>query len=386
VHELQSYSNCNLNLRPEWPSYGGELRRQGVHTVYLGKTDVYAPGAELGFSEMILPLERPLPGDTNHGRRPLSVRPDGAERAFMFGPAEAVFPLDVQVTDAALEWLGSTAPRLDRPWAMTVNLCKPHFPHHVTQDLWDLYPQGADLPDYGPEHPSAQHEYARDLRTHFQTDAFTEEQIRGLRRGYLGCVTFMDRQVGRLLAALERSGVLAETDVIYTSDHGEMLGKFGMWWKCSLYEDSVRVPLIAAGPSFDRGSRVGTPVDLHDVRASLFSCTGVRNPEDWCGRALQEIPGHDPERVVFSEYHGHGTRSGAYLVRKGKWKLIFHMAAPHQLFDLERDPHECDNLYDLEPGVAAELEADLRLFCHPEHENERAHAFEEEQLASPAST
>jgi choline-sulfatase len=267
---------------------------------------------------------------------------------------------------------------------LAVNISNPHFPQYAYPELWDLYPDGGDLPAHGPDCASANHPYARDLRDHFETDLFSEEQTRGLRRGYLGCVTFVDRQLGRLLDALEESGQRADTDVIYTSDHGEMLGKFGMWWKCSLYEDSVRVPCIAAGPSYARGRRVSTPVTLHDVQAALFASVGAERPPDWVGEPLQGVPAEDPERAVFAEYHGHGTRASAYMVRKGRWKYIHYVAARDQLFDLEVDPDEVNNLHGARPDVAREMRRELERICSPEAENERAEAFIERQLASIA--
>jgi len=86
------------------------------------------------------------------------------------------------VLDLAVQWLSEQAPRLGGPWTLTVNTGAPHFPHHVTQELWDMYRDAADTPRYGGEHPSGRHPYARDLRAHFEADLFTEEQVRGLRR------------------------------------------------------------------------------------------------------------------------------------------------------------------------------------------------------------
>ncbi|MCD6520273.1 MAG: sulfatase-like hydrolase/transferase [Anaerolineae bacterium] len=382
VHEIQTYSNCNVGMEEfRYPAYGQLLAEQGVHAVHVGKVDVYRPGKELGFSEMILPGDRPLPGDVNHQRKPsLAIRHGAAKRADGFGPRAKPFARDLAVVDAAVKWLLERAPQIRGPWVLAVNTVKPHFPHFVTPELWEMYPQGADLPEYGPDCVTANHPYARDLRAHFECDQFTEEQIRGLRRGYLGCVTFIDQQLGRLLDALRKIGQLEQTNVIYTSDHGEMLGKFGMWWKCSLYEDSVRIPLLAAGPDFSQGLRVKTPVSLLDLQASLFHCTEAERPSDWKGSPLQKVPVDDPERVVFAEYHGHGTRSGAFMIRQGRWKLIYYMEAPHQLFDLYEDPEELHNLSEKLPGKVAELEAELRRVCSPEKENERAHAFERAQL------
>ncbi|MFC5649709.1 sulfatase-like hydrolase/transferase [Paenibacillus solisilvae] len=379
VHELQNYSNCNLAIPSEAPAYGSVLREQGVYTAYFGKTHVYAPADKLGFSEIHGWKEMKTPGDVNFVRRPLAIREGAADRANGFGVKEEAFDGDLKVMDAALRWLRETAPTLDAPWNLTINLLNPHFPQWNTEAYWNLYPEAADLPRLGRNEASANHPYAQDLRDHFETDLFTEAQIRGLRRGYAGNVAFVDDQLGRLLDAVDDGGFRSTTQVVYTADHGDMLGKFGMWWKCSLYEDSVRIPCIAAGPGFPEGERVRTPVDLHDVQASLFQAAGVKRPADWVGSPLQLIPADDAERVIFSEYHGHGTRSGAFMIRKGDWKLIYCTEAPHLLFDLADDPDERFDVLADHPVKASELENELRRICSPETEDERAHAFQARQ-------
>jgi choline-sulfatase len=265
---------------------------------------------------------------------------------------------------------------------LSVELLKPHFPQYVTPDLWDEYAAGADLPRYGRDEPSANHPRARDLRDHFQTDKFTDDQIRGLRRGYLGCISFVDQQLGRLIDALERTKQLANTIVIYTSDHGDMLGKFGMWWKSSLYDDSSRVPLIVAGPGFAPGARVKTPVSLFDLQASFFHALDAKRPAHWSGTPLQKVAANDPSRVVFSEYHGHGTRASSFLVRRGDTKLMYHVDAPSQLFNLADDPEELHNLADSKPALLKDLTQELRKFCDPELENRRAEEMIGKELAA----
>ena len=379
VHEIQTYNNCNVFVS-DHPTYGRVLAEQGVHTAHIGKVDVYTRPSELGFSEMILAGDRQTPGDQNIARAPLGVREDGAARASHYGVKDNPFPHDERCMEAGLKWLSETAPSLQQPWTLQLNLIKPHFPHYVTQELWDLYPQGADLPEHGVECETAQHPHAADLRRHFDVGGFTEEQVRGLRRGYLGCITYVDEQLGRVLDMLEETGALENTVIAYTSDHGEMLGKFGMWWKCTLYEDAVRVPLIVAGPGFDAGARVSTPVDLLDLQATPFAATGSRRPEEWTGAPLQEIAADDGERVVFAEYHGHGTRSSAFMVRRGHRKLIHYHDAPLQLFDLASDPDELHNLATAQPEVVRELERELHKVCSPAEENRRAEEFIARQL------
>lgn len=260
------------------------------------------------------------------------------------------------------------------------------FPHYAPPEFWAWYPGEGDLPEHDARCPTAQHPYARKHRAFFEAEAFTQQQVRGLRKGYLACISFVDHQLGRLVDAIAEAGLSATTNVAYASDHGEMLGKFGMWWKCCLYEDAARVPMIAAGPDCAGGRRVATPVDLHDLRASLFAATGATQPSDWLGTPLQGMPSDDPQRVVFSEYHGHAAPGSAYLIRKGDWKYVHYVDAPCQLFDLKTDPQELEDLAPTHPDKVHELLGELHAICSPEREHERAESFINRQLDHVATT
>lgn len=383
VHELQTYSNCLVNLRRDFPTYGRVLDEQGVYSAYIGcNFDVYDRPENLGFSETFTERLRQYPGDCNIGRE-VMVLEGAAARADDFGPRpeHEAFGRDLLVMDKALAWLHETAPRLDRPWTLSINLHAPHFPYHTTPSLWAQAVDGADLPAHGVEAASAEHPRTRELRRYYQTDAFTEAQVRGLRRGYLGAVEWVDGQLGRLMDAMKALGLERETVLIYASDHGAMRGEFGLWWKGSLHEPCARVPCVAAGPGFDQARRIATPVDLHDLHAAFFEATGAQRPADWQGTPLQRI-GDEPDRVAFSEYHGQGVRGSSFLLRCGRWKLIWHADAPHQLFDLHADPAETCNLAEREPRALYEMEQRLRAICDPQRENERAETFIAEQLAA----
>jgi len=378
AHDLQTYSNCNLRVDASPESYGAALARQDVHAVHIGKTDVYAPGKELGFSEIIRPIDRSRPGDTNHRRNPMSIREGAAQRADGFGPREDAGAQDALCVDDAVKWLRESAQNVAEPWVLVVQVTHPHFPHIAPPEFWEMYGE-QDLPAHG-ECASANHPYAIAIRRHFETEHFSDEQIRGLIRGYLACVSLVDHQLGRVLDTVEELGMNNTTNVAYTSDHGDMLGKFGMWWKCSLYEDAVRVPMIVRGPDFPTHVRVQTPVDLHDLRAAMFAATGASQPEGWVGQPLQTIAPDDSKRIVFSEYHGHGTPGSSYMIRQGPWKYLHHATAPCQLFNLDNDPEELDDIAPTNPDIVARLDAELRKICAPEHENDRAEQFINRQL------
>ena len=364
THETQAYNNSKV-IERRHPSYGGVLAAQGVHSMYVGGgSNLYRDPFHLGFAEM-LGVERTgrtLGTHAISAERP-STKP--AKTTGAYGPVEDLYASDEAHVDAAVDWISRQAPTLGRPWTMTIGINPPHPPYTTEPRYWDLYGEHEDLPAHGCEQESAQHPYARDARDNGRWD-YSDDLVRALRRGYYGAVTYVDEQLGRLLDAVERNGLGQDTIVCYTSDHGEMLGKFGMWGKCSLYEDAARVPLLAAGPGFRPGSRVSTPVTLLDLQASLFHAVGARRPEAWRGRPLQTMPADDPDRPVLATYHGHNARGGAFMLRRGDWKLLHHRAAPHQLFHLGDDPEELVNLWSERPDVVAELESELRAICDPE--------------------
>lgn len=381
VHRIQCYNNSMAVERPNYSSYGRILDAAGVHAVHVGKVDAYRPVDELGFTEMMGRGFRG-DGDTFISRDPLALRQDGQQRADRVGVRADPFAVDEQRVEDALDFLDRSRD-LSGPWTMEVNLNAPHFPHVVTEELWERYAGHDDLPEYGVDAAPASHPYAADLRRHFGTHVFTAEVTRAHRRAYYGRVTFVDFQLGLLLDRLEETGQRGNTVVVYTSDHGEMLGLFGMWFKSSMYEDSVRVPLVVSGPGFGHGKRVQTPVSQWDLSAMVFSATGVTAPEYWSGTSLDSVAADDPDRAAFSEYHGHGTRGSAVMVRQGRWKFLYNARAPHQLFDLETDPHELVNLAETEQSIVQKLTERLREeFCDPELEQDRAERFIGAQLAA----
>ena len=329
---------------------------------------------------MILPWDRKLPGDIYHKHNPIAIRTGAAARAEEYGIRQHAGSEDIRWVDEAIKWLHNSGPAMDLPWVLVVNIKSPHFPHYAAPEFWEMYPNESDLPKYGIECKSAQHPYAKAIRRHFETNRFSLEQARGLRHGYLACISFVDHQLGRLIKALETTGMRDTTNIVYTADHGEMLGKFGMWWKCSLYEDAVRIPLIATGPDFSVGQHVKTPVDLHDLRASLFSTTAAQQPSEWLGTPLENIHRDDTRRIVFSEYHGHGVPGSCYMIRKGRWKYIHYYKAPSQLFDIETDSNELQNLAGFDKDTVLEMETELRTICSPSLENNRAEQFITQQL------
>jgi arylsulfatase A-like enzyme len=181
----------------------------------------------------------------------------------------------------------------------------------------------------------------------------TKEVISDQLCEYYGLVTHLDEQVGRILAALQKSGHADDTIVIYTADHGLALGSHGLLGKQSLYEHSMKSPLVVAGPGVPAGKSTDAFTYLFDLFPTVCDLAGAKPPEGMAGHSLRPILAGEKRRVrdsVFLAFSGL-MRS----VRDDRWKLIVYPPINHaELFDLERDPYETKDL-------AGDLEHALRV-------------------------
>ena len=170
---------------------------------------------------------------------------------------------------------------------------------------------------------------------------------RNARRGYYGMISYIDDLFGRLMKALEDSGFADNTVVIFSSDHGDMIGERGMWFKKTLYNPAIQVPLIIAHPdySFDR---INAPVSLLDMFPTMLDLAQIK-PADistaFMGRSLLPVlQGEGIDGPVFAEHIDGGTEAPRVCVRDGDYKLVLSRAYPAQLYDLGVDPLELNNL------------------------------------------
>jgi len=199
----------------------------------------------------------------------------------------------------------------------------------------------------------------------------TEGHVRAARRAYYGAISYVDDQVSRLIGVLRDTGRLDGTVVIVTSDHGEMLGERGAWYKMSFFEGAARVPLIVRAPALFPPGRVAAAVSTMDLLPTLAGLAhdddlpglahdgglpGVVGPLD--GRSLlphlSGAPGHDE---VAAEYLAEGAIAPIVMIRRGRHKFVHSPADPDQLYDLASDPHERANLAGdpASAGLAGEL-------------------------------
>jgi choline-sulfatase len=295
---------------------------------------------------------------------------------------------DRAIAGGAVQWLREEAPAERKPWCLFVGFVSPHFPLVVPDRYWNLYdPDALTLPvQHAPERWS-RHPVLELKRRQEALDApFDEATVRNAMRAYYGLVSFMDEQVGRVLEGLRAAGLEESTRVIYSTDHGEMLGEHGLWWKSAMYESAVAVPLIVAGPDVPAGKVAGTNAMLVDVFPSILEAVGARpvaEDRDLPGRSLWTLArGEARPRTAFSEYHAIFSPSGILMVRTARYKYVHYVGYPCQLFDLDVDPEETRDL-GTDPAHAdlrAACERELRAICDPDAVDRRARADQRRRL------
>jgi choline-sulfatase len=349
------------------PTLAHGLRAQGYRTCLSGKMHFVGPDQLHGFEERLTTDIYPA----DFGWTPDWTRPD--ERIDWWyhnfgsvvgaGTAEITNQLeyDDEVAHHATAKLYDLARRRDpRPWSLTVSFTHPHDPYVARPRHWDLY---ADCPALDPAVPALAFEdqdpHSRRLLRASDHDAFaiTPEHVRRARRGYFAAISYVDEKIGEILGTLARCGFGEDTIVAFASDHGDMRGERGLWFKMSFREGSARVPLMLAAPTLPAG-RHATPVSTLDLVPTLAELAGIDLGEiaPWIdGESLVPIATGGAARApVPMEYAAEGSVGPMVALRDGRWKLTLCDADPAQLFDLDADPGEARNLA-ADPAHAATL-------------------------------
>ena len=201
---------------------------------------------------------------------------------------------------------------------------------------------------------------------------------------YYGLCTSLDHNIGRIIGALGNAGLADDTTMIYSSDHGDNLGARGLWGKSNMYEESAAVPLIVARPG-QEASVCETPVSLLDISATIPDHFGLTFQNDGPGKSLYQIADQptDKTRIVLSEYHAAGAVTGAFMLRRGQWKLIHYVEFEPELFDLAQDPEELTNLAQnpTHKAILADMAKALREICDPEAVDAQAHQDQQDMIA-----
>ena len=378
VHRIRYWDNA-IAYDGRVPSWGHRLMAQGHRVTSIGKLHYLDSDSERnGFHEEILPMHIVNGVGDLLGliRDELPRRAGSARLGPEAGKGESEYThYDRSIAAETVRWLTKDAPRYrDRPWALYVGFVAPHFPLIAPPAFYDLYPEEqVPWPDMYAAGERPRHPFMDAMRKCLCFDEpFDPPMVRRAIAAYMGLVSFLDDNIGKILRALEETGLAASTRVIYSSDHGDNLGTRGMWGKSTMYEESAGIPMIMAGPDIPAAQVCETPVTLVDAFPTFLSGLGATLAEEDAG-----LPGHSlidiangqvPARTILSEYHAAGAVCGSYMIRRGKYKYIHYVGLPPMLFDLERDPYEKTDL-GRDPqhaAVIAECEAALREIVDPE--------------------
>jgi choline-sulfatase len=371
VHEVEAWDNA-ASYGGDPPSWGAHFENAGVRTTTVGKLD-FQPDVQ-GFPEQLLPAFRRSPDVNGIQRDPPIIREGSRERITKAGPTDELGRherADRERTDRAIEWLEARAEADEDGWILSLNWILPHFPLTAERSYYERYD---DLDELPYDYPAADdHPILEELRDHFQGRDVDRETLRRTRRAYYALCTELDDNVGQVLDALDRLGLAEDTLVIYTSDHGEPLGDHETWWKCTMHEQSVGIPLLTSGPGVESAT-IEAPVSLLDLVPTMGDALGVDRDLAWRGVSqwpvLTGARPPDHTRAVLSEYHAHGTSRGTFMLRQGRYKYVHYVDNPDQLFDLRTDPDELEDLADAPAydAVRRRLEQRLRERVTPDPE------------------
>ncbi|MCM0018853.1 MAG: sulfatase-like hydrolase/transferase [Tagaea sp.] len=388
VHEIGYWDNAHP-YDGKVESWAHRLAQAGRQAVSIGKLHFRRTSDPNGFTQEIMPMHVVGGvGDLLGAIRDPMPRRSGARRLSeeVGRGATSYSEYDSRICAAACAWIAKHA-RDPEPWVLFVSFVCPHMPFKAPAEFYDLYADDPiELPPVGPGIPQPHPWLAALTACISYADHFDAHSAREAIRGYRALCTFVDANVGRIVAALDGAGLGATARVLFTSDHGESLGRRGIWGKSNMYEQAAGVPLILAGADVPRGRVCGTPVSLVDAYPTILAAAGVApGPPDMPGCSLFELAaGADPGRVVLGEYHAVGASAAAFMLRRRNHKYVHYVGMRPQLFDLASDPDETRDLA-LDPAHApllAEFEALLRERLDPEAVDRRARA---EQAATIAA-
>jgi len=362
-------------LPSDVPTLAHVMRAAGYETVLIGKMHFIGPDQTHGFETRLVDDSRVCGTwiESNDWDDPSAPRAGARRRVLRAGAGQTAHTdTDEDVLAAALDLLARRAgPDPRRPLFLCIGFNAPHFPLLAPEHFDSYWPDGVDPPRIAPGELEGQHPFHHRLRSYFDVNDLTDEQVLRARAAYSALVTWMDGMLGRIVDAVDAmapSPDRAPPLTVYTSDHGEMIGEHGLWWKNCFFEEAARVPLILRWPGrIAPGTRTGAPVTLIDLSLTLAEIAGAGAIDaarpflaQADGRGFGDVLAGAPgtERVALSEYLAHAAALPIRMIRQGQWKYVHYHGEPAELYDLAADPGEKRNL----AGRAelATLEAGLR--------------------------
>ncbi|MFR1832347.1 MAG: sulfatase-like hydrolase/transferase [Lachnospiraceae bacterium] len=366
------------------PGLSHYLTSHGISYACIGKTHFH-PDGSYQFSHTGFPgyMNRPDIGCFFRDQKTGRV---GAEKRFEKIGLKTEESYDDKVLASSLSWLEDHSQ--EESWHLYIGFLDPHFPFYVKEENWNYFESLiSEVPNELKPPFSSLNEPLNWLQTYFKCETVPEETIRKLLIGYHCAITELDERIGILLNKLEELKLADQTIVCYTSDHGEQLGYHGLWWKCTMFEQSAHVPMIVHVPG-QSPKRISEPINLTDWFPTVCDFMNLPIPDGLDGHSLKPFieagtSSCHPD-FAFSEYHAHGVPHGMFMIRWKHYKYIYYCYEKPQLFDLNQDPGENHSLLDSKmpsPAVmitAEECHKRLLSICNPYEVDLRAKTFQAE--------
>jgi choline-sulfatase len=342
------------------PTFAHYLRLQGYRTCLSGKMHFDGPDQLHGFEERlttdIYPADFGWTPDWSKPQERIDWWYHNMTSVKQAGIAEITNQLeyDDEVAFLAVRRIyDHVRYTKGEPLCLTVSFTHPHDPYVARAGFWDLYrDEDIDAPRVAPIAYADLDPHSRRLYDACAINEYeiTEEDVRSSRHGYYANISYVDSLIGKLQEALKTCGLLENTIIAVTSDHGDFLGERGLWYKMSFLDHSARVPFIVSAEKLFPPRRVREAATLCDLLPTLCDVatqgdSKLAQPVD--GRSLLPLLDGAPEdgkTTAFGEYLAEGAVAPLYMVRRGNYKLIHSEPDPDQLFDLATDRDELNNL------------------------------------------
>jgi len=374
VHQLGVWDNA-APFGCDWPTFAHSFTAAGYRTILSGKMHYVGPDQRHGFAERWVQDIYPATFAWTHLTRDgipynetrffdeTRIHAQNIDCVFEAGMGRTFdMDYDEEVAFRTVYGLRRLARDPNRkPFLLCASFTGPHFPFRAPRSYWDLYrDEDIELPTIPADFLDRDPEHVRWIRRYGRLDQLVPNDVcRKARRATYARVTMLDDYLAKIMEVLTETGMLEDTLVIYTSDHGDMLGDHGLWFKNAAYEASSRVPFIIAGPGIGRG-RIPEIASLLDLGPTLCGLAGVEPVYPVTdGRDLSDLlQGRRPAGIgrAIMENYGEGVWKGWRMLREGKHKLVLVPGVEQILFDLEKDPDEWTNVA-ANPAYASVLQS-----------------------------
>jgi choline-sulfatase len=358
ITQIGAYDNAS-EFPASVPTFAHALRRMGYSTCLSGKMHFVGPDQLHGFEERVTtdvyPSDYAWTPDWENPDQRIEKWYHNMDSVTEAGLGNATFQLDYddEVAFFAKRRIFDYARDRETPFCLVASFIHPHDPYVARPEWWDLYKTDQiDLPKVGFEQ-ALEDPFSARLRDGIEASVVpvSDTQLRQARQGYYGNTSYFDDKVGQIVQTLDEANLLDNTMIIVTSDHGDMLGERGLWYKMNFFEHSARIPLIIKGPGINP-VQVPNACSLVDIFPTVLDMAGsqdaaaqdIGQPID--GHSLLPLARGEPDDYdeAIGEYCAEMTAAPVFMIRRGPFKYVSCQGDPAQLYNLELDPDERVNL------------------------------------------